>query len=828
MTLFVATIFLSACLLFQVQPLIAKMILPWFGGSAAVWSAALLFFQLALLAGYAYAHGVIRYVPAKAQMAAHIVLLAASCALLPILPSPAWKPSGAGDPTERILLLLTATIGLPYFLLSATSPLLQAWYVRRFGGPAPYRLFALSNAGSLLALVSFPFLVEPQLTSHQQAYAWSGAYVLFALLCAAAAWESRRGTAASGPATAPAAPGERPPVSRLLLWVALAACGSTLLVAVTHHLSQNVAPIPLLWVVPLAVYLLTFILSFESDRAYRRWIFVPLLAPALGVMASLLYSNRGNTPIETLIPIFVSGLFICCMVCHGELARGKPAAPYLTLFYLMVSLGGALGGVFVALIAPHVFHSYLELPVGLVACAVLATIVLWNTEIPGIRAWALRVAFMGGVCVLAVSLARQEYLTDRAYHLMARNFYSVLRVGDFASPPQRILWNGTITHGAQLLDPSVRYRATTYYGPNSGVGRALRAREARGPLRVGLVGLGAGVLSSYGRAGDVYRIYEINPLVERIAQTEFTFYAHSPADKRILLGDARFVLERQESQQFDVLAVDAFSSDAIPIHLLTREALAVYFRHLRPDGILALHVTNRFLDLVPVVARGVQEFGRPAMVVTDDGHDAGYLSYSVWVLVTSDAALFTSPSFETADIAPAMAPPGFRAWTDDYSNIFQSLSLGRPPAGPVQARTWNIISGQSVGPVRLGANLRDVVAIYGPQLWIERLPNGSADHLWFAPPLYSGLGVRTTPAGKVYVIWVQNDTRYLTRDHLSAGSTETQVRAALGTPSRVSVNSAQAIRTLWYNSRGVWFSFPLDAPRPYNDRIYAIGVMQPK
>lgn len=827
--LYAATIFLSAFLLFQVQPLIAKIILPWFGGSAAVWSAALLFFQVALLGGYAYAHGVIRYLPAKAQMATHVLLLTASCALLPILPSPAWKPSGPEDPTARILMLLAATIGLPYVLLSATSPLLQAWYVRRVGGAAPYRLFALSNAGSLLALVSFPFLVEPQLTSRQQAYAWSGAFVVFALLCAAAAWVSRRGSAASPSLrTTPAAPAPRPPLATLLLWVGLAACASTLLVAVTHHLSQNVAPIPLLWVLPLAVYLVTFILAFESDRAYRRRVVLPLLPPALGLMASLIYSYHGNVPIEVLIPAFVCGLFVCCMVCHGELARRKPAAPHLTLFYLLVSFGGALGGVFVALVAPRVFHTYLELPVGLVACAVLATIVLWNVEFPGVRAGALRVALVGGVIVLALSLARQEYLTDRAYHLIARNFYGVLWVGDFASPHRRVLRNGTITHGTQLLDPGLGDRATTYFGPNSGVGRALRALETRGPLRVGIVGLGAGVLSSYGRTGDVYRIYEINPLVEQIAQTEFTFYQRSPADKSILLGDARLVLERQESQQFDLLAVDAFSSDVIPVHLLTREALALYFRHLKPNGVLALHVTNRFLDLVPVVARGMQEFGRQAMVVRDDGRDVGYHAYSVWALVTADAAAFASPSFETADILPAASPPGVRAWTDDYSNIARSLSMGGPPVLPVETRTWSIVSGRSAGPARLGADLRDVVAVYGPELWTEKISDGRVDHLWFGPPYFTGLGVRTDRSGRVTAIWVQNDARYITPEHLTAGSTETQVRAAVGEPSRASTNPERAIKTLWYDSRGVWFSFPLDAPRLYADRVFVIGVTQPK
>ncbi len=825
-TLYAATIFLSAFLLFQVQPLIGKIILPWFGGSAAVWSAAMLFFQLVLLGGYAYAHGSIRYLKASAQMAVHVVLLAASCALLPILPSPAWRPSEAGDPTLRILTLLAATIGLPYFLLSATSPLLQAWYVRRSGSAVPYRLFALSNFGSLLALVSFPFLVEPQLTSRQQAYVWSGAYVLFALLCATAAWGSRRDSTTAPPEeTTEAAPVEDPPLAQLLLWVALAACASTLLLAVTNHLSQNVAPVPLLWVAPLAVYLATFILSFESDRAYRRWIFLPLLAPMLGLMAYLIYAGNGNVPIGLMMPAFIIGLFICCMVCHGELARRKPAAPHLTLFYLMVSLGGALGGLFVALVAPRVFHSYLELPVGLVACGLLAAIVLWNVEIPTLRAWVLRFALVGGVGVLAVSLARQEYLHDIGYRLMARNFYGVLRVSDDAH--ERDLMHGTIRHGAQLLDQDLRYRATTYYGPSSGVGRALRALEGRRPIRVGIVGLGAGVLASYSRAGDVYRIYEINPLVDQIAGTEFTFYSHSPADKRILLGDARLVLERQDSQQFDLLAVDAFSSDAIPIHLLTREALAVYFRHLKQDGILALHVTNRYLDLVPVIARGAQDFDKQAMVVSDDGHEAGYLSSSTWVLLTSDAMWFKSPGFVTAEITRAAAPPRFRTWTDSYSTILPILRLDGLPAARAQA-SRSIVPGQSIGPVRLGADIQDVAAVLGPETSTDKFPDGTVVHRWFGPPKNAGLAVRTTGTGKVSMIWVLSDRRYITKERLHAGSTEAEVRAALGKASRVTTNPRPAIETLWYDSRGVWFNIDLDARHTFDDTVYTIGVTEPK
>ena len=663
MTLYAATIFLSAFLLFQVQPLIAKIILPWFGGSAAVWSAALLFFQLMLLAGYGYAHLLIRFLKSRVQAVCHSALLVASCALLPILPSPSWKPGALGDPTWRILAALTATVGLPYFLLAATSPLLQAWYVRHRDRAMPYRLFALSNLGSLLALVSFPVLVEPRLGSRHQALAWSGAYAVFAVLCGIMAWVSRRGgTRTASRASAATGAVAKPRISEMLLWVAFPACASTLLVSVTSHMSQDIAAIPLLWVLPLAIYLMTFILSFESDRLYQRWLFVPLLVLALDAMAHFMWN--ASLGIKELVAIFAAGLFVCCMVCHGELARQRPAPQYLTTFYLLVALGGALGGVFVALLAPHLFRTYLELPIGLVVCATLATIVVWNVR-------PLRVTLVAATVLVAWPLARQERLARASYRLIARNFYGVLSVHN--GPRLRTLYNGTIDHGSQLLDLRWRYEPTDYYGPNSGVGRAIRAMQATGPIRVGSIGLGAGVLAAYSRSGDTYRIYEINPLVPDIAQTQFSFYPDSPADKRILLGDARLTLERQEDQHFDLLSVDAFTGNAIPVHLLTQEAMALYFRHLKPHGILAVHISNAYLDLAPVCARNAETLGKQAVVVHDYGRDASYRRPSAWVLLTNEPAWFHAPSFAGANLSPAVASPDFRAWTDDYSSVLQII-----------------------------------------------------------------------------------------------------------------------------------------------------------
>jgi spermidine synthase len=738
MLLYAITIFLSAFLLFQVQPLIAKIILPWFGGSAAVWSAAMLFFQLVLLAGYAYAHWSIRYLKAKQQMITHVALLLASCAVLPILPSETWKPSESGDPTLRILMLLIATIGLPYFLLSSTSPLLQAWYVRRSGSGMPYRLFALSNFGSMLALISFPFLVEPRLTSRWQAYSWSIGYVAFALVCTLAAWISRMEPRPSEAVSPDHPPAPRPRPADLALWVSLAAVASILLVSITTHLSQNVAPIPLLWVLPLALYLATFMIAFESDKLYHRGVIFVLLVPIFYYMASDLYADSGNLHIKYIIPVFSGGLFLCCMLCHGELARRRPAPQYLTLFYLMVALGGALGGSFVALIAPRIFPSNLELPLAMGACGVLGAMVMWDAvfhrprrafailfmavSLTAVAAalfyplqspvmhlhyqqaliaaagsifgalillygtthpigqWTLRVGLLLSVGLLLGFLARKEHDNQKGYRLIVRNFYGVLHVKDTDAATddeytERSLLHGTINHGSQILDEPLRYKSTSYYGVDSGVGRAIRAVQQRGAVRVGVVGLGAGVLSNYGRAGDFYRIFEINPLVEKIAQTEFSFYPHSPADKRILMGDARLTMERMDSLQLDVLAVDAFSSDAIPVHLLTREALAVYFRHLKPEGILALHISNRYLDLEPVCKGGADFFNKSAMTVTDDGEEAPYLSASTWVLMTSGTDIFNDDAFKNADIQPAKTKPNFRAWTDDYSNVFQILKL---------------------------------------------------------------------------------------------------------------------------------------------------------
>jgi len=656
----------------------------------------MMFFQISLLAGYAYAHVVGKFLKPRMQMTVHGVLLLISCALLPILPNPMWKPEAVGDPTLRIVMLLAATIGLPYFLLSSTSPLLQVWYVRRTGSNVPYKLFALSNFGSMLALLSFPFVVEPSLASRNQAYVWSGLYVVFALLCFYAAWVSKeenpalnsdaaaepaplgRGTVAVAEA-AVTGPPSAPTFGDRLLWVSLAACASVLLVSVTNHLSANVAPIPLLWVVPLALYLLSFILSFEGDHIYQRWLFVPWVAPALGWMSYSIFADEGNYHIKYAIPIFAVGLFLCCMMLHGELALRKPAPRYLTSYYLMISLGGALGGIFVALIAPNVFKTFIELPIGLTACGILAVIALWDVEMPKFGAMPIRFALAIGVGLLGGYLFRMEHQDREGYHLMVRNFYGALRVRDdqvgteFAT---RNLLHGTINHGSERLVPGQEYNVGSYYGPKSGAGRTMEEKQSHGPVRYGVVGLGAGVMTGYARKGDYVRVYEINPNVPPITKGEFKFLPHATelgADADVLMGDARLTMEAQQPPGYDVLVIDAFSSDAIPIHLLTREAFLLYKKLLKPDGVLAVHISNRYLDLAPVCARGAEAMGRKGHTVYDEGDS--FSNSTTWVLIPADDSFMQTAPFTDANVTNAVAKENFRAWTDDYSNIVSILSI---------------------------------------------------------------------------------------------------------------------------------------------------------
>ncbi len=705
MPLYALTIFVSAFLLFLLQLITAKQILPWFGGSAAVWTTCLVFFQSVLLFGYAYSDWSVRHLTPKRQAIVHVVLLALSLALLPIMPDVSWKPGGAEDPAWHILALLTVTIGLPYFLLSTTSPLIQAWFARTYPDRSPYRLFALSNLASMLALLAYPLAIEPWFTTTVQAQTWSVIYAVFVILCGATAFRGQR-TEDRGQITEdgaqkaekggrktkgikhnplssvlcplssdPLSSDPSPQGSMLLLWVALAAMGSFLLLAVSNYLTQDISSVPLLWVLPLAIYLLTFILCFDGRGWYRRNLFLGLVALFLCAMAWWLaypYAfhgmfSTGRMLLMFQIGMFSVGLFVACMFCHGELNRLRPAPCHLTRFYLMISLGGALGALLVGIIAPLVLPGFYELGIGLALLAALGLVQVRERK-PVILGIGVAVLLFtgGGALYTSITFTEEAMLTTR-------NFYGVLRVleadQDVPDRHRRALAHGATTHGEQFVGERLRRTPTGYYRTASGIGRTLRALHQPN-ARVGLIGMGPGVIAAYGRPGDTYRFYEINPAVIQIANREFTYLKDSAANIETVLGDARLNLEREPGQKFDVLVVDAFSSDAIPLHLLTREALAVYLKHLQPHGVIAFHITNQFFDFSPVLQRLAIDAGLKAAYVADNKKDGTNLSN--WMLLTQEQGFLDLPHIQAVTV-PIQSRPDWRLWTDDFNNLVQVL-----------------------------------------------------------------------------------------------------------------------------------------------------------
>jgi hypothetical protein len=673
---YAATVTLSACLLFLVQPLIAKMILPWFGGTSSVWVATLLFFQLCLLCGYAYAH-LLTKLSQRQQFWIHSALLLFSCWFLPIIPVDRWRSAHTDDPASTIMLLLAATVGLPCLTLSASSPLLQAWYVRRFATRIPLWLFALSNFGSLAALLSFPLLLEPAFSAHTLAVSWSVAFVCFAACCIFTAWKSQK---ARGVTAAEPEAGRSPTVIQMLLWIVFAACGSSLLAAATTQLTTNIAPIPLLWAVPLALYLLTFIVNFRAKPLYRRKPFFGLIVAAIACLAWLYANSDSYQDIRYVIPLYLACLFIICIGCHGELALRAPEPAFLTRFYLLIALGGALGGAFVSVLAPMWFDSYLEVPILLFVVAELMVFVQWRRKGAGLALWPLRLAMIIGVLALGWYLLFAEDQA-RAYSLeMKRSFYGALRVREYIEDahPRRSLTHGTIRHGYQFTEPAFRAVPGSYYSETSGIGRALLAKDDQRTLRVGIIGLGVGTLLSYARPSDHYFVYEINPDVLNVAQRDFTFLSAAKdrsADIQLFLGDARLTLEDQAPMRFDVIAVDAFSSDAVPVHLLTKEAFFVYSRHLKPDGVLAIHISNKYLNLEPVCEQAAHQIHRTAKLVPDPATSLS--DASNWVLITADAQLWQNAAFADARIDSLESIRSFKGWTDQYSSIWPLVKFGR-------------------------------------------------------------------------------------------------------------------------------------------------------
>lgn len=666
---YAATIFLSAFLLFQIQPLIGRIVLPRFGGVASVWTTCMLFFQALLLLGYLYAHWSIQWLAPRTQRVVHGVLLAAGIVATLRGLSTSTAPVGIADPTLAVLWTLTMLVGLPYFILSSTGPLLQAWFAGETAR-VPYRLFSLSNLGSMLALLSYPLLVEPRMVLGEQTAAWAGGFVVFCALIAIVAAPGWRTHA--GPRAAMTRQVATPGASAAMLWVLLAFCPSVLLLAVTHYASDAIAPIPLLWIVFLSVYLLSFILCFESDRWYRRAWFVPAL---FVVLALLTYGSAAGSAafgVRVNIALSVLALFVASMACHGELARRRPDPAHLTRFYLWVSVGGVLGGVFVGLLAPHLFDDYYELGIAVVA-SLIAVGMLSSQSAPSPALARIGAAIMAFVTVcVAAGFVYKAVMTHERFAFLARNFYGKLALED--KQPQgalvRTLYHGGIIHGLQSFHVRPP-QPTTYYTRGSGLGAAMTALDTARPRAIGVIGLGSGTIAAYGRAGDRFRFYDINPLVVDIARRSFTYLADCRAQVDIVLGDGRLALQKYADRRFDLLVVDAFSGDSIPVHLLTREAMALYFARLAQGGIVAVHISNRYLDLEPVLAEHAAQMGKAARVFEADA-DTGNQGYATtWVLLAESDDTFRHAAFVEGE--QPERKPGMREWADDYSSVVRLL-----------------------------------------------------------------------------------------------------------------------------------------------------------
>lgn len=778
---------LSAFLLFQVQPIISKFILPWFGGSPGVWTTCMLFFQVVLFAGYAYAH-TLTLLPRRWQGVLHGLLLGAAIAMLPIAPGEMWKPTGSEDPALRILLLLLASVGLPYFVLSSTSPLVQVWFTRTTGGASPWRLYALSNIGSLAALLSYPLFFEVHWDVVEQTTLWAVGFGAFVVLSLAGIWLDRHHAleAESKPVEVIDAASDHPGWWRRVQWVLLPALASCVLLSATNHVCQDVAVIPFLWVVPLSLYLLTFIICFEHERWYARicalWALLALPILFITCTESRLQGQPVWTKFEMwmhnhvepllnrltgqdfhlasidLTPNFIwelgwsfSAMFIACMLCHGELTRLKPAPRRLTEFYLLMSAGGALGGLFVSLGAPRVFTTFAEWPISLIVVSGLACVILLRSvlKVRRVWEWLLAVIITSVTCLIAWMLVHHGILTQEevqkqlkidlmpppvviystlgviglclavlAFRIIrrggmrpamisitmlgmlftfvlllmgdlgfkhddkierVRNFYGMLSVTeDYDSGldmKYRQLSNGGIIHGMQNLGPSLREEPTTYYGHQTGIGKALDSLKDRPDARVGVVGMGAGTVACYAKSGQTFRFYDINPDVVRIAEKYFTYLEDARkrgAKVEIVISDARLALEREPSQHFDVLLLDAFSGDSVPVHLLTKEAFTIYDRHMKPDGIIAVHITNSYLVLAPVIEKIAAATGfKTTRIATEAEGDHDSTDY---ILVTRNEAFLkaTPPDLLGDEIE---LKQDVRLWTDRYHNLLRILDI---------------------------------------------------------------------------------------------------------------------------------------------------------
>ncbi len=670
---YAAAIFLGSGLLFLIEFVSAKRLLPLLGGGAAVWTACLVFFQCALLLGYWLAHWLVTRVTLRRQVATYVALLGLSLIQLMYAISPNLRAMPA-RPITSVIWLLATLIGLPFLTLSATSPLLQSWYARETKGGSAYRLYAMSNVGSLLALVFYPLVLEPYLSLRQQSLGVAAAFGIFAIASYFILGPHWRGPAL--PMVSSVEAPHRAPlrVSHATLWIALSTCGSLLLAAVTTYISQNIATLPLLWIGPLIAYLMSFVVAFSGERWLPREATVALGAGGLGGSYYLLSKGILGMPLLIVASGCCLSLFLICLFLHAELYRRRPPEEQLTSFYSCLAIGGALGAVIVGVVAPSILDGNYELAFGLTLAASLGVIAIWDF---GALPRIIALAATAGVASLIVTQLRNDRVdTIRR----VRNFYGTLQVIQIKNvsfdATSRTLYNGSISHGREVFREDLAHEPTSYYGHTSGVGYAVGLCCEGRPRRIGVIGLGAGTIAAYGRAGDHIRFYDINPAVEDIARRQFAYLRGSAADVDVVIGDARVSMASELPQRYDVIVVDAFSGDAIPVHLVTLEALEVYRRHLAPGGIVAFHVSNRHLDLKPVVAQIAARAGMGIAHIANAADEERDVWPSDWMLVTSNSAFLGRK--EVVKASEAVTIPGtLRLWTDDYNSLWPIFKVRR-------------------------------------------------------------------------------------------------------------------------------------------------------
>ncbi len=674
MILFAINIFLSAFLLFQIQPMIGKFILPWFGGTPAVWSTAMLFFQALLTGGYAYAYWLVKQTK---QRWIHSALLILTLALLtalglvwrsPITPSPELRPAYVEFPVFNIFFILLASVGLPYFALASNSPLMQAWFSRLQPASSYARLYALSNVGSLLGLLAYPVLVEPNFSLQAQGWGWSIGFLLFAFVSFLIVYRLDDKKAE----IAPVQKTERASIPLKLLWLILGGMASLFLLSITNQITQEVTVIPFLWVLPLALYLISFILAFSDSRWYNRQLYALLFS--LASLATLWALTQGqNLPIVYQVSIYCALLFFSCMICHGELYQLRPPADQLTTFYLMSSLGGALGGVFVNFIAPALFNGYWEFYLGWLTTVFILVIRLFPKWVGDYKKQTRALAYsfaIGTALMLGLNQSGEQLSADR-------NFYGVVRTIELDDKTLAMI-HGITIHGIQYKDKPTE--PTTYFSPDSGVGILLtHYPKDNQPAKVAVLGLGIGTLAAYGEAGDEYRLYEINQIAIDLAEGEggyFSFLEDSQADIEVVPGDARISLENEYkangSHQFDVIVLDTFSSDSVPVHLVTKQAFDLYLANLKPDGVIAANISNQHIDLQPVFYQIAQEFGLTILRI-DNIPDEPNEYLSIWMLMSKNPESLNIPEIQARAQTYENYSTNVALFTDDYSNLFQIL-----------------------------------------------------------------------------------------------------------------------------------------------------------